>query len=116
MTATQKHEFSFKNLKTLPVGKMVKIGYATTALWDGLTAGIYHHGNQIAALTKETIRITHHGWDSNTTRDRLDRVMTANYGYELYRVCKHKGLISLMVNRTTPVAFDTITLQRTGVK
>jgi hypothetical protein len=42
--------------------------------------------------------------------------MTSNYGYELYRVCKHRGLISLMVNRTTPVAFDTITLQRTGVK
>ena len=116
MTATQEHEFAWKRLKTLPVGKMVKMGYATTALWDGLIAAIYHHGNEIATLSKETIRITHHGYNSNTTRDRLDQVMTANYGTELYRVNKHKGLISLMVNRTSPVAFDTITLQRTGVK
>jgi hypothetical protein len=116
MTATQKHEFAFKNLKTLPVGKMVKMGYATTALWDGLIAAIYHHGNEIATLSKETIRITHHGYNSNTTRDRLDQVMTANYDNNLYRVCKDKGLIALSVSRLTPVAFDTITLRRTGVK
>jgi hypothetical protein len=103
---------SWAALKALPINKQVTIGYATTALWDGVIAGIYHHGNQIAALTKETIALTHCGFDSNVTRDRLDQIVTANYGYGLYRVCKSDGRISLTVNGGSPIAFDTITLKR----
>ena len=116
MRAEMKNGFSWKYLKTLPLNKKVNLGYATTALWDGEIARVYHHNNAIAALTKETITITHHGWDSNTTGARLDQILTANYGNEIYRVCKSKGRISLAVKGTTPVAFDRITLQRTGVK
>lgn len=106
--------FTWNYLKGLPLNKSVTLGYATTALWDGVIAGIYHHGNQIAALTQDTISLTHCGYDSNTTRDRLDQIVTANYGFDLYRVCKNKGRISLSVKGATPVAFDTITLQRKG--
>tara|TARA_R110000824_G_scaffold173421_1_gene351487 strand:- start:724 stop:1077 length:354 start_codon:yes stop_codon:yes gene_type:complete len=115
MRAEMKNGFSWKYLKTLPLNKKVNLGYATTALWDGEKAGVYHHNNQIAALTKETITITHRGWNSNSTRDRLDQILTDNYGYGVYRVNKHKGRISLHVKDATPVGFDTITLQRTGV-
>lgn len=107
---------SWQELKKLPLNKQVKIGHETIALWDGTIAGIYHHGNQIAALTKETISLTHCGYDSNVTRDRLDQIVTANYGYGTYRICKNRGRISLSVKGSTPVAFDTITLQRTGIK
>jgi hypothetical protein len=116
MTATNVHSYAWKYLKTLTVNKAVKTDYATTAIWNGEIAGVYHHGNQIALLTKDAITITHHGWDSNTTSARLDQILTANYGNEIYRVCKSKGKISLAVKGSTPVAFDRITLQRTGVK
>jgi hypothetical protein len=107
--------FAWADLKNLPLNRHVKLGYATTALWDGEIAGIYHHGNQIAAITKETISITHRGYNSNVTRDRLDQILTANYGFDKYRVRKHRGLISLVVNGGQPIAFDTITLERKGL-
>ena len=112
----RRKSFAWQDLKSLPLNKHVTLCYATTALWDGEIAGIYHHGNQIAALTKETISLTHCGFDSNTTRDRLDQIVTANYKNNVYRVCKNRGRISLSVKGVTPVAFDTITLQRTGIK
>jgi hypothetical protein len=104
--------FAWSDLKNLPLNKMVTLGYATQALWDGTIAGIYHHGNQIAALTKDTISLTHCGYDSNTTRDRLDQIVMANYPNREYRVCKNRGRISLVANGSAPVAFDTVTLER----
>jgi len=108
----QLNGLSWAALTSLPINKHVSIGYATTALWDGVIAGIYHHGNQIAALTKETIALTHCGFDSNTTRDRLDQIVLANYPNQNYRVCKNRGRISLIANGSAPIAFDTVTLER----
>lgn len=114
-------DYSFKTLSKLPKGKIVKLAYATEAFFDGFFVVILHHNNRIAEITKKEMTLDHHGYDSNTTRDRLDAIVTANIPREegkgyAYRICKSEGRISLSVGGYTsklpPIAFDRITLKR----
>lgn len=58
--------------------KPKKIAYATTAEYANGYITIRHHGNAIALIARNIIVIDNCGWDSDTTVNRLRKVMRDN--------------------------------------
>lgn len=108
-------KLSYKELSKLPMGKQRKLGYETHALNRGADVVIYHHSHPIAVVQKHKVLISKCGYDSNTTRDRLDQVVRDNFGYEIVRVCKDKHVMKLNVMKTKVlIPFETAEINRNG--
>lgn len=63
------------------------IAYATTCQRKNLYSEIggegdyfiiQHHGSSIASVSRDAVEVTNAGWTSNTTMDRIGRVLTDN--------------------------------------
>lgn len=93
-------KMDYKSLSKLPKGKRRKLGYETYAENRGEMVVIYHHGNAIAGVHKNKVELDNCGWDSNTTRDRLDQIVADNYGYDLVRVVKHDYRMKLHIRNS----------------
>ena len=108
---------SYKELSKLPEGKRRKLGYETYAENRGKgMVVIYHHNNPIAGIHKDRVELDWCGWNSNTTRDRLDQIIGDNFGYQTVRVSKHDYQGGLNVYQTkVHIPFQQATVYKNGV-
>ena len=61
--------------------------------------GIYHHGNRIAALySDDSIFITNSGWETPTTRTRLNKILRDN---DIFWSVTQKNFVQYLVNDVT---------------
>ena len=107
---------SYKELSKLPTGKRRKLGYETYAENRGKgMVVVYHHNNPIAGIHKNRLELDNCGWDSNTTRDRLDQIVYDNFGYDLVRVVKQDYAMKLHIrNSKVHIPFRQAVLHKTG--
>lgn len=110
---------SYKELTKLPEGKRRKIAYATHAENKGSMVVVYHHDNPIAGVHKDKVELDWCGWNSNTTRDRLHRVLMDNLTYKKgISVSKHNyaGVLSVWTHygNQVHIPFDRATVYKNG--
>ena len=91
---------NYKELMTLPEDKKRKIGYKTYAKKSGDAVWIYHHESAIGLIRKNRIEITTAGWNSDTTKQRLDLILAENFGWDFVRVVKRDYITSLHVRNS----------------
>lgn len=81
-----------------------KIGYETIAVHHGKSnnfseVGIYHHGNLIMVQRAESFEISLAGWNSKTTKDRLNQLLKArNYRLGI-RTIKGRPYLTIFTDR-----------------
>lgn len=108
-------KMDYKSLSKLPKGKRRKLGYETYAENKGEMVVIYHHNNPIAGVHKWWVELDNCGWNSNTTRDRLDQIVADNFGYDLVRVVKHQYQMKLHIrNSKVHIPFRQVTVTKQG--
>ena len=108
-------KLDYRSLSKLPTGKRRKLGYKTYAEKRGEMVVIYHHNNPIAGVHKNRLELDNCGWDSNTTRDRLDQIVYDNFGYDLVRVVKQDYAMKLHIrNSKVHIPFRQAVLHKTG--
>ena len=60
-------------------GEVKKIAYKTQAAIDRrVNVAIWHHGNPIALIGKDSVRLSNAGFHTRTTADRLHRIARDN--------------------------------------
>ena len=60
-------------------GEVKKIAYKTHAAIDRrVNVSIWHHGNPIALIGKDSVRLSNAGYHTRTTADRLHRIARDN--------------------------------------
>jgi len=108
-------KLDYRSLSKLPTGKRRKLGYKTYAENRGEMVVIYHHNNAIAGVHKNRLELDNCGWDSNTTRDRLDQIVYDNFGYDLVRVVKHDYAMKLHIrNSKVHIPFRQAVVHKAG--
>lgn len=80
---------SYANLNALLGARPRRaVAYATTAARLGENIAIYHHGNLVAEICPDRIWLSMSGYNTNTTKERLDKILVDNYGWQNWRVRK----------------------------